>query len=136
MKLKIRGGAVDHRGVPQVTLSIDQFENLCRGLKVPEPKAGERRGLVRVEVRGPVTVAVLENGEVQGQLQSNLRDISPGGATLNHPTPLKPGSFLVFYVESIRLLMKVVHCKCFRDGSAMLGLEIQGVLDSAERKAG
>lgn len=128
-------GSDDETVVPQVTLNVEQFQQLCEALNMPPPKTGERRGLARVEFRSAVTVAMVEKGDVLDSIQSTLRDISPGGATLNHPHPLKPGSHMVLFVESIRLVAKVVHCKCFADGTAMVGLEFQGILDSQTRKA-
>lgn len=93
----------------------------------------------RVEVRASVEVAAAEDGAVGKAVVSQLRDLCVRGATLNHPAPIKPGSHVVLKIDPLRLIGEVVHCKCFRDGSAMVGVEFLGVLDATSagrRKAG
>jgi hypothetical protein len=133
--MKSTGRADDLEGVEQITLTIAEFEHICRSLKVPEPKKGEKRRAQRVEHRAPVRVSAISSGKVGQAGGSTLRDISPNGATLNHPGTVKPGTHLVLWVEQVRLLTRVVHSKCFADGTAMVGLEFLGVMDPVRKIA-
>lgn len=85
-----------------------------------------------MELRAEVLVATSEDGHVRGATRSELRDLSLRDATLNHPVPVKPGGRVVLKLDPLRIIGEVVHCKCFRDGTAMLNVDFLQVLDAAD----
>lgn len=78
-------------------------------------------------------VATVEKGVILPAVSSILRDISIRGSTLCHPTALRPGTQVVFYLggedNPIRLVGKVIQCKCFADSTALVGLQFTGFID-------
>jgi hypothetical protein len=139
-----RGFVSDGVGVNIKTLSYEQFSRLCDAWSVPVPSGGEgeRRLAGRVEHRAPVEVCEVEGGHAGRAVTSTLRDVSPRGATLCHPKPLKPGTQLLFLLPAgaegapQRMLASVAHCKCFNDGTSLVGVEFLGFLSNTVRKAG
>lgn len=121
-----------------LTLTSQQFARLCTVIEVPYPESDEQVKNSRVEHRTTVHVALVEGGTILPPVVSTLRDLTPKGSTLRHPTALKPGSHVVYYLggenNPIRVIGKVSHCKCFADGTALVGIQFTGFVDPRARK--